>query len=84
MLGLFPLYIDSLGEEEAYYNLPLTKRRWVLNLFRQNNVVTYITSYTHKSVINNYENYQLVSGETAIRNFNKNPLGYRIWEVSSD
>jgi len=84
VIGHYPLYVDSLVEEETYHNLPLTKRKEVLNLFKQNNVVAYLTGHTHKTVINNYENIQLVSGGTTSRNLDKNPLGFRIWEVSPD
>ena len=84
VIGHYPLYVENLVEEESYHNLALTKRKELLNLFKQNNVVAYLTGHTHKRVINNYNNIQLVSGETTSRNLDENPLGFRIWEVSSD
>ncbi|NOX67298.1 MAG: hypothetical protein GXO85_16245 [Chlorobi bacterium] len=84
IIGHYPLYVDSLEEDESYHNLPLTKRKEILTLFKQNDVVAYLTGHTHKTVINNYNNTQLVTGATTSRNFDETPLGYRIWEVSSD
>jgi len=84
VIGHYPLYVDSLLEEESYHNLPLVKREEILKLFKKNNVVAYLTGHTHKTVINNFENIQLVSGGTTSRNLDETPLGFRLWEVSSD
>ncbi len=84
VIGHYPLYVETLEEEETYYNLPLIKRKEVLNLFKQNNVVAYLTGHTHKRVINSYDNIQLISEVTTSKNFDGNPLGFRVWEVSSD
>jgi len=84
VIGHYPLYVENLVEEESYHNLPVIKRKELLDLFIQNNVVAYLTGHTHKRVINNFDDIQLVSGETTSRNLDENPLGFRIWEVSSD
>jgi predicted phosphodiesterase len=84
VIGHYPLYVETLEEEETYHNLPLTKRKEILNLFKQNNVIAYLTGHTHKTVINNYENIQLISGGTTSKNLDKNPLGFRVWEVCLD
>jgi 3',5'-cyclic AMP phosphodiesterase CpdA len=84
VIGHYPLYTEHPDEEEHYFNFPLSIRQELLKLFTQNNVLTYLSGHTHKTVINNYENIQLVSGETTSKNFDKRPLGFRHWEVSSD
>ena len=84
VIGHYPLYLETLEEKEAYYNLPLTKRKEILNLFKQNNVKAYLTGHTHETVINNYENIQLISGSTISKNFDKSPLGFRVWKVHLD
>lgn len=55
-----------------------------MELLKNNNVAAYLSGHTHKLVINNYENIQLVSSETTSENFDKRPFGYRIWNVSQD
>ena len=84
VIGHYPLYIETLEEKEAYYNIPLTKRKEILNLFKQNNVKAYLTGHTHETVINNYENIQLISGSSTSKNFDKSPLGFRVWKVRLD
>ena len=84
VIGHYPLYTEFPEEEEHYYNLPGGKRRRILELFNQNNVVAYLSGHTHKLVVNDYENIQLVSGEVTSKNFDNRPLGFRLWEVSSD
>jgi len=84
VIGHHPLYLEKPEEEEVYYNFPANKRKEILELFKHNNVVAYLTGHTHKTLINNYEGIQLVSGETLSKNFDKRPLGYRVWEVAPD
>lgn len=84
VIGHYPLYLERFEEKEAYYNLPLTKRKEILNLFKQYNVKAYLTGHTHKTVINNYKNIQLISGSSTSKNFDKSPLGFRVWKVRLD
>ena len=84
VIGHYPLYTEFPEEEEHYFNLPVVKRKSILELFKKNNVVAYLSGHTHKLVINNYESIQLVSGETTSKNFDSRPFGFRLWQVSSD
>jgi len=84
VIGHYPLYVEFPEEAEQYFNFPLGKRQELLTLFRQYNVIAYLSGHTHKLVINKYENIQLVSAETTSKNFDKRPLGFRHWQVSSD
>ncbi len=84
VIGHYPLYTEFPEEEEHYFNLPVVKRRRILELLKENNAVAYLSGHTHELVINNYENIQLVSGETTSKNFDSRPFGFRLWQVSSD
>ena len=84
VIGHYPLYTEFPEEEDHYFNLPVTKRKSILESFKENNVIAYLSGHTHKLTINNYENIQLVSGETTSKNFDDRPFGYRIWQVSPD
>lgn len=84
VIGHYPLYTEFPEEEETYYNIPLAKRQELLNLFQQSNVKAYLSGHTHKRTMNNYKNIQLMGGETTSKNFDDNPLGFRLWEVSLD
>lgn len=84
VIGHHPLFVKSFDEEEEYFNFPPLKRQELLGLFQQNNVVAYLSGHAHKLIINNYNNIQLVGGETTSRNFDNRPFGFRLWEVSAD
>jgi 3',5'-cyclic AMP phosphodiesterase CpdA len=84
VFGHYPLYTEFPDEEEHYFNIPLGKRKKILELFKENNVIAYLSGHTHKLVVNNYENIQLVSGETTSKNFDSRPFGFRLWQVASD
>ncbi|MCK5700113.1 MAG: metallophosphoesterase [Cyclobacteriaceae bacterium] len=84
VIGHFPIFLEFPDEEEVYFNLPLDKRKDILALFESNKVKAYLSGHKHETVINSYENIQLVSGETTSKNFDGRPLGFRLWEVSTD
>lgn len=84
VIGHYPLYIKSSDEKEEYFNLPPAKRKELLSLFKNNKVKAYLSGHKHETVINNIENIQLVSGETTSKNFDKRPLGFRLWKVTED
>ncbi|EPR68432.1 metallophosphoesterase [Cyclobacterium qasimii] len=84
VIGHYPIFLENPEEEEKYYNIPPVKRKWILDLFKSNNVLAYLSGHTHKLLVNNYENIQFVSGETTSKNFDDRPYGFRVWDVSSD
>lgn len=77
----YPLFVESPDEEEAYFNLPLEKRKEILSLCHENGVVAFLGGHTHKFVSNVHDGIQLVNGETTSKNFDKRPMGFRRWDV---
>lgn len=84
VIGHIPLYLEQAGEEENYANFPRDRRTELLNLFEEHEVLAYLTGHSHRTIINRHENTQLVTGETTSKNFDKRPMGFRLWEVSPD
>jgi len=83
--GHYPLFLKTADEDEEYFNLPLAKRKELLNSFTKNKVVAYLSGHAHKPLINRYENIQLVSGEATSKNLDSiSDLGFRVWKVSKD
>ena len=79
-----PLYLEQSNEEENYSNFPVGKREEMLSLFEEHEVEAYLTGHTHRTIIHTHKHTQLVSGETSSKNFDDRPMGFRLWEVSSD
>ena len=79
----YPLFLKSPDEKEQYFNLPKEKRHELLKLYKESGVVAVIAGHTHKTLINNYKGIQLVNGENTSKSFDKRPLGFRLWTVSS-
>lgn len=84
VIGHIPLYVSEPDEKTKYFNIGSAKRREILDLLTENNVVAYLSGHTHKLVCSEYKGMQLVSCETTSKNFDKRPLGFRLWKVSSD
>ena len=82
--GHHPFFIKDVEEDEEYSNLPREIRRELLELFVSNNVVAYLSGHRHETLVNNYKNVLLVSGETTSKNFDGRALGFRLWDVSRD
>ena len=83
IVGHYPLYGKELEEKDGYFNLPLQIRKKLLPLYVECGVVAVLSGHTHKTVVNNYQGIQLVSGEVTSKSFDKAPLGFRLWHVSS-
>ena len=81
VVGHYPLFLKKPDEEEAYFNLPVAKRKELLSLFEKGGVVAVLGGHTHKLLINAYKHIQLVNAETTSKNFDTRPLGFRLWHV---
>ncbi len=81
MVGHYPLFCRQADEADEYMNLPMEKRRELLTLYEQFHVVAVLHGHTHKLTLNQYKNIQMVGAETTSRNFDENPLGFRLWQV---
>lgn len=79
----YPLFLNQPDEKESYYNLPLAKRKELLLLCERNGVVAFLAGHTHRHIVNDYNGIQLVNGETTSKNFDKRPMGFRLWDVSA-
>ena len=81
IVGHYPLFCKEADEPDEYMNLPLEKRRELLALFEQYNVAAVLGGHAHTLILNHYKNIQMVNAETTSKNFDKRPLGFRVWSV---
>ncbi len=80
----YPLFLKQVDEKENYSNLPIPKRKEILSLCVENGVVAFLAGHTHRQITNEYRGIQLVNGETTSKNFDKRPMGFRLWTVSAE
>ena len=78
----YPLFVKQPDEKEGYYNIAPAKRKELLALFEENGVVAMLAGHTHKLVVNEYKGIQMVNGETTSKNFDKRPMGFRMWRAA--
>ncbi len=83
VVGHYPLFVKTLDEEDEYFNLPVAKRKELLDLYREYGVVAVLAGHTHTTIANEYQGMQLVNGETTSRNFDNRPFGFRLWTVDT-
>jgi len=79
----YPLFLKSPDEKEIYYNLPIPKRKELLELCVENGVVGFLAGHTHRHIAKTYRGIQMVNGETTSKNFDKRPMGFRLWNVNT-
>jgi len=80
----YPLFVKNPDEKEGYFNIPPVKRKEILDLCEENGVVAFLAGHTHKQITNEYKGIQLVNGETTSKNFDKRPMGFRLWSVDGE
>ena len=79
----YPLFVEYPNESENYTNLPIGKRLELLALFEDCGVIAVLSGHTHRLVENEYNGIQMVSGETTSKNFDRRPLGFRMWRAEN-
>jgi 3',5'-cyclic AMP phosphodiesterase CpdA len=84
VVGHHPMFLKLADEPEQYSNLPVEKRAGLLKLFESHEVKAYLSGHRHETLIRQYGEIQLVTGETTSKNFDKRPMGFRLWKVSAD
>ena len=80
----YPLFLKNIEEEEAYFNLSIEKRKEVFELCRKNGVIAFLAGHTHKQISNEKDGILLINGETTSKNFDKRPMGFRLWNVGDE
>jgi 3',5'-cyclic AMP phosphodiesterase CpdA len=84
VIGHYPLFLKTPDEAEEYMNLSPAKRKELLSLFEKGGVVAVLGGHTHRLIVNEHNGIQLVNAETTSKNFDKRPLGFRLWHVEGE
>ncbi len=77
----YPLFLESPDEPDEYMNLPMAKRGELLRLYERSGVVAVVGGHAHRFIENDCRGIQLVNGESTSKNFDKRPMGFRVWHI---
>ena len=80
--GHIPLFSRTPEEPNGHDNLPLAKRRELLSLFERYGVQLMLAGHTHRIVIVQYKQTQIVASETTSLNVDFRPFGFRLWHIN--
>ena len=59
----------------------MEKRGEILELAEESGVVAILAGHTHKFIEHDFKGIKLVNGETTSKNFDKRPMGFRLWRA---
>ncbi len=87
--GHHPLFAKHAEEQGNYFNLPREKRRELLTLFEEHNVVAVLSGHAHRQIVHDYRVHgkspdrviQMVTSASTSRNDDGSPLGFRLWHI---
>jgi serine/threonine-protein phosphatase CPPED1 len=77
----YPPFVETPDEPDAYFNIPTAKRRELLAAFERSGVRAVLAGHTHTTAARSFGSIQIVTSESTSRNFDKRPLGFRVWHV---
>jgi serine/threonine-protein phosphatase CPPED1 len=80
----YPPFVKTPDEPDAYFNLPIEKRKALLAAFEGYGVVAVLAGHTHTTNTTQFGRFQVVNSETTSKNFDRRPFGIRLWHVSPD
>jgi len=80
----YPPFVKAPEEADAYFNLPLEKRRELLSSFERAGVRAVLAGHTHTTSANKAGMIEVITSETTSKNFDKRPFGFRMWHVNAD
>ena len=72
-----PVFVESLDEPERYYNLPLERRKWLLEQLDGSPVIAYLSGHTHTSFTFMWKNILFSSGDNTSVAFDRLGHGFR-------
>jgi len=84
LLGHHPLFLRDAGEPDDYWNLPLERRRVILDLVRRHRVPMAIAGHWHRNSLAFDGAFEMVTTGAVGYPLGVDPSGFRIVEVDGD
>ena len=81
LIGHHPLFLREAGEPDDYWNLPLERRRVILDLVRRHSVPMAIAGHWHRNSLASDGLFEMVTTGAVGYPLGADPSGFRIVEV---
>ena len=79
-----PPFAKDVDEDDAYYNLPKTIRRPLLECAADAGTFLWLCGHTHKTHRNDFEGIAVLNPENTSCNFDRRPRGFRLLTIAPD
>jgi 3',5'-cyclic AMP phosphodiesterase CpdA len=84
LLGHHPLFLRHPDEEDGYWNLPLQRRRPILDLVHTHGVPMAIAGHWHRNSLASDRGFEMVTTGPVGVPLGDDPSGFRVVEVAAD
>lgn len=82
LFGHHPLFLESSGEPDTYWNLPLERRRPILDLIHKSRVRIGFAGHWHRNAVGHDGGYTQVTSGPVGYPLGVDPSGYRVVDVA--
>ncbi len=83
LLGHHPLFLRSPDEEDTYWNLPLERRRVLLDLIHRHRVPVMFAGHWHRNSLARDDGFEMVTSGPVGYPLGDDPSGYRLVRVGA-
>ena len=83
LFGHHPLFLHSAGEEDSYWNLPLVRRKPILDLIHDHGVRWAFAGHWHRNSLARDGEFEMVTSGPVGYPLGDDPSGFRTVEVTS-
>ena len=80
----YSFFINDVNEEEAYFNLPVEKRKDYFRLFKENNTKAVFAGHYHNNASANYDGIDMITTSSVGKQLGKVKSGFREITVYPD
>ena len=81
LLGHHPLFLAEPTEDDSYWNLPLERRRLILDLIEQHRIPLGLAGHWHRNSIAHHGDFEMVTTGAVGYPLGKDPSGFRVVTV---
>jgi 3',5'-cyclic AMP phosphodiesterase CpdA len=83
LIGHHPLFLREAGESDDYWNLPLERRRVILDLIHRHRVPMALAGHWHRNSVASDGRFEMITSGPVGYPLGADPSGFRVFEVDA-